>query len=75
MDYKAFFADVEAWIQQANQTAVRIGLDKPEFWAWVAESSSELCKKYGEHRLAIKQMMTLVEWLEEVYEARKGNTH
>lgn len=71
MDYKAFFADIERWIQEANQTAIRLGLENPSFWAWVAESSSELCNKYHDHRLAIKQMMTLVEWLEEVYESRR----
>ncbi|MGG1878156.1 hypothetical protein ABDI30_11390 [Paenibacillus cisolokensis] len=72
MDYKAFFADVEAWIGQANHAAMRHGMDNPEFWQWVADSSGELCRKYQEHRLAIKQMMMLVEWLEEVYEKNSG---
>lgn len=72
MDYRAFFGDVERWIQQANQTAVSVGMDSPAFWEWVAESTSALCRQYQDHRLAIKQMMTLVEWLEEVYEGRRA---
>lgn len=73
MDFKAFFADVERWIQEANQAAVRFGMESEQFWSWVAESSSALCRKYQEHRLAIKQMIMLVEWLEEVCENRKGS--
>lgn len=72
MDYKAFFADVEQWIQAANQTAVKVGMESPDFWTWVAESTSALCRKYNDHRLAVKQMITLVEWLEEVYEQRRA---
>lgn len=74
MDYKAFFSDVEQWIQAANQQAVKLGMDKPDFWDWVAESTSTLCRKYHDHRLAIKQMLTLVDWLEEVYESRRDGT-
>lgn len=72
MDYGAFFADVQAWIGQANQAAVHFGMDKPEFWQWVADSAGALCKKYNEQPLAKKQMIMLVEWLEEVYESRRS---
>jgi len=72
MDYKAFFADVLAWIQEANQAAARYGMESPEFWAWVADSASGLSRKYDDNRLVMKQMMMLVEWLEEVFETRKG---
>ncbi|GAA0382535.1 hypothetical protein [Paenibacillus motobuensis] len=68
MDYGAFFADVQAWIGQANQAAMQYGMDKPEFWQWVADSAGALCKKYNDHRLAMKQMIMMTEWLEEVYE-------
>lgn len=71
MDYKAFFSDIEKWIQEANLTAGRMGMEKPEFWVWVADSTSEICKKYQDHRLVIKQMMMLVEWLEEVLENQR----
>jgi hypothetical protein len=71
MDYKAFFWDVFMWTQQVNQEVLKLGMDSPEFWAWLADSTSELCRKYQDNRLAIKQMMMLVEWLEEVYEARR----
>lgn len=74
MDYKAFFSDVLAWIGQVNQEAAQHGMHSPAFWAWVADSSSAICRKYQDHRLAIKQMIMLVEWLEEVYDkqGRKG---
>ncbi|OUS70286.1 hypothetical protein B1748_29050 [Paenibacillus sp. MY03] len=72
MDYKAFFEDVLAWIGQVNQMAMQHGMAKPEFWQWVADSCGELSKKYQDNRLVIKQMVMLVEWLEEAYEKQKG---
>ncbi|NTX59016.1 hypothetical protein [Myxococcus sp. CA039A] len=71
MDYKAFYADVVDWINQANQAAASYGMENQQFWAWVADSCGALAKKYQENRLVIKQMIMLVEWLEEVYESRK----
>lgn len=68
MDYQAFYNDVVIWIGQVNQAASQYGMQSEQFWLWVAESSSSLAKKYGESRLVIKQMLMLVEWLEEVYE-------
>ena len=70
MDYRAFYDDVIGWIASANLTASKLGMNNPDFWAWVADSASKLCQKYNENRLVIKQMMMLVEWMEEVYESR-----
>ncbi|WP_110933272.1 hypothetical protein [Paenibacillus bouchesdurhonensis] len=72
MDYGAFFADVQTWIGQANQAAAQYGMQSEQFWTWVADSSSAICDKYQGNRLAIKQMMMLVEWLEEVYERQNS---
>lgn len=72
LNYGAFFADVQVWIGQANQAAMKHGMDNELFWKWVADSSAAICAKHQEHRLAIKQMIMLVEWLEEVYETQKG---
>lgn len=71
MDYDAFFKDVVHWIGQVNQVAVRYGMDKEEFWNWVVDSSSDMCRKYNDHRLVIKQMMMLSDWLEEVSASQK----
>jgi hypothetical protein len=71
MDYAAFYRDVVAWIGQVNQTAMKFGMNSSDFWRWVADSSGSICKKYQDNRLAIKQMIMLVEWLEEVYERQK----
>lgn len=70
MDYNAFFAEVAAWTQQVNQAAARDGMASSEFWQWVTDSSAEISKKYNDNRLVIKQMIMLVEWLEEVYEGQ-----
>lgn len=72
MDYKLFFEDVVAWIQQANQMAGKHGMGSEVFWNWVADSSGEITKKYDENPLAIKQMMMMSEWLEDVYEQMQG---
>lgn len=72
MDYKALFADVESWIGQVNQTAMRSGMESPDFWAWASESAAAICRKYNDNRLVIKQMIMLIEWLEEVYESRRN---
>lgn len=71
MDYTAFYKDVVNWIQEANQAAQRHGLGSEAFWMWVADSSAALCVKYQDNPLVIKQMIMLVEWLEEVYEKQK----
>lgn len=71
MDYKAFYTDILEWIGQANQTAIQHGMHSEHFWAWVASSSGELCAKYQDNQLVIKQMMMLTEWLEDVYENPK----
>lgn len=71
MDYKAFYGDVLGWIQAANQAAARYGMSNPDFWQWVADSCGEISRKYQENRLVIKQMVMLVEWLEETYENSK----
>ncbi|MGX4583345.1 hypothetical protein [Paenibacillus chitinolyticus] len=73
MDYKAFFADVQEWILQANQAAAHFGLENSDFWAWAADSTAALARKYNDHRLAIKQMVMLIEWLEEVHNGRVAN--
>lgn len=71
MDYKAFYEDVLSWIGQANQEAMKHGMHSESFWAWVTSSAGEICAKYQDNRLVIKQMMMLTEWLEEVYESRR----
>ncbi|MFI8712016.1 hypothetical protein [Brevibacillus brevis] len=68
MDYKAFYDDVVSWINQANQAAAKYGMHDEQFWAWAADSSAVISKKYQDNPLVIKQMLMLVNWLEEAYE-------
>jgi hypothetical protein len=74
MDYKAFFADILEWIGQANQAAATNGLGTEAFWLWVADSCGEITVKYQDNRLVIKQMMMLVEWLEEFCDGKGDQT-
>lgn len=67
MDYQAFFADVANWIMQVNQQAATLGMHSDAFWNWVVTSSGELGSKYGNTDLVIKQMLMLIDWLEDVY--------
>ncbi|MEJ8546611.1 hypothetical protein [Brevibacillus borstelensis] len=68
MDYRAFYADVVEWINQANQAAVRYGMHDEKFWVWVVDSCAAISKKYQDNQLVRKQMLMLVNWLEDVYE-------
>lgn len=70
MDYKTFFLEVAAWIEQCNQKAVELGMQSKEFWDWVITSSGRLCKKYGNNKLVINQMVMLNEWLLDVFDGR-----
>lgn len=75
MNYAAFYNDVVEWINQVNQAAVQYGMDNEQFWSWVVHSSGAIGNKYQNNRLVVNQMVMLIEWLEEVYEARKVKNH
>lgn len=72
MDYQKFYGEIVEWIKQSNQMAIKHGLESDEFWRWVMNSSGELCDKYGNTQLVMKQMLMLIDWLEEVFLERKG---
>lgn len=72
MDYKAFFAEVVDWINQANQQAMKHGIESEDFWAWVTASAAALCEKYENKSLTLKQMIMLTEWLEDAYKSKVG---
>lgn len=71
MDYKAFFAEVADWIQEANQMAMKHGIESDSFWYWVTGSTADLCNKYENNPLVIKQMICLADWLEDAYEKKR----
>lgn len=72
MDYKAFYSDVADWIYQVNVMAAKHGLGSDAFWLWVSDTAGQLGTKYQENPLVVKQMIMLIEWLEEVYENQKS---
>lgn len=67
MDYQAFYAEIANWIMQVNQQAATLGMQSDAFWAWVMESAGQIGNKYCNTDLVVKQMLMLIEWLEEVY--------
>lgn len=67
MDYQKFFNEVVSWINEANDNAVKLGLESSEFWTWVTRSIGEMCNRYDNNPLVIKQMVMLHEWLDEIY--------
>lgn len=67
MDYEKFFSEIAAWIQSVNQMATTHGMDSDPFWKYVMQSSREICERYGNNDLVLKQMVMLYAWLEDVY--------
>ena len=67
MDYKQFFAEVADWILAVNQKASEHGMQSDAFWDWVMHSSGEFGNRYNNNDLVVKQMVMLLEWLEDVY--------
>jgi hypothetical protein len=67
MDYQKFFSEVAEWIMQANQMAIKHGMDSDNFWNWVIHSTGEFGTRYKNNQLVIKQMAMLYEWLDDVY--------
>ena len=72
MDYKQFFADVENWIYECNNQAVKLGFMTDEFWNWVVKSLEGFTKKYNNEKLAMKQASMLLEWLDELWKDMKN---
>lgn len=72
MDYQKFYSEIVEWIMQVNQKAVQLGMESPEFWSWVMTSVGEFEVRYDKNKLVIKQMVMMVEWLEEIYFERKN---
>lgn len=72
MDYQKFYSEIVEWIMQVNQKAVQLGMESPEFWSWIMTSIGEFEVRYEKNKLVIKQMVMMVEWLEEIYFERKN---
>lgn len=72
MDYKRFYDEVVEWIGQANRMAMQYGIASEEFWSWVTSSSADICRRYNDNPLVVKQMMMLTEWLDEAHDRTMG---
>lgn len=67
MDYQQFYNEIVEWINEANKKASQYGLESSDFWTWVTRSEGEMCEKYNNNPLVIKQMIMLHDWLTEIY--------
>lgn len=67
MDYKEFYSDVADWILQVNQAAATYNMNSDAFWQWVTQSTGALGNKYGNTELVVKQLLMLIDWLEDVH--------
>lgn len=67
MNYTEFYAEIANWIMTVNQQAAALGMHSEAFWVWVTESAGEIGNKYGNTDLVVKQLLMLIDWLEEVY--------
>ena len=72
MDYDLFFQDVATWIKQSNHNQLSMGFGSDQFWDWVTTTSGELCNKYNNAPLVIKQFDMLVSHLEGAYKGMEG---
>jgi len=71
INYQKFYNEIVEWINQVNQKAGQLGMDHEEFWKWVMESVAQFEIRYNKNKLVVKQMVMMVQWLEEIYELRK----
>lgn len=67
MDYESFFQDVTAWMTESNHQLEAHTLFAREYWDWVVRSTRELCDKYENHPLVMRQVKMLYEYQEELY--------
>lgn len=67
MDYESFFQDVTAWMTESNHQLEKHTLFVREYWDWVMRSTRELCDKYENHPLVMRQVKMLYEYQEELY--------
>lgn len=71
MDWKAFFDDLQKWMAASNQVLQRCPLDSDEYWDWLIQSGSDLCKKYQNHPLAMAFMSAIWSYQEKIYQVNK----
>lgn len=67
MDYKAFFEDVALWMDESNEQLKHHSLFAREYWDWVMRSTRQLCDKYDNHPLVMRQVKMLYEYQEALY--------
>lgn len=72
MDYRSFFADVTEWMTESNNQIKQHSINSQEYWDWVVHSTGQLCNKYNNHELVIRQMSMLIGWLDDAFKKSEG---
>ena len=55
-----------------NQDAQSLGFGSERYWFWTVDAIAEICKKYNDDELVVKQFGLLFEWLEKQAEGVKA---
>ena len=73
MNYIHFFSvELPGFMARNNQVAQSLGFWSERCWFWTVDAISEICKKYNDDELVVKQFGLLFEWLEKQAEGVKA---
>lgn len=73
MNYIHFFSvELPDFMARNNQVAQTLGFGSERYWFWTVDAISEICKKYNDDELVVKQFGLLFEWLEKQAEGVKA---
>ena len=65
MNYIHFFSvELPDFMERNNQVAQSLGFGSERYWFWTVDAIAEICKKYNDDELVVKQFGLLFEWLE-----------
>lgn len=65
MNYIHFYSvEIPEFMAQSNQMAQMAGFGSERYWFWTVDAITEICKKYHDDELVVKQFGLLFEWLE-----------
>lgn len=72
MNYIHFFSvEIPDFMAKSNQVAQTVGFNTDRYWHWLVNAIAEICKKYNDDELVVKQFGLLFEWLEAQAEGMK----
>lgn len=67
MDYRTFYAAIAEWIEHNQLKTAELGFGSLAYFQWVYQSAGELGNRFGNTPLVVKQVIFLIEWIEDAY--------